>query len=99
MICIETEMEKINKEVNQAVKGFKGYERAIKICEFFEEQGEHPHPDFTFNTMAMNRENDTKFATELRDEMSHLVATNRILKLEQDLEDKNKKKSKRRFRM
>ena len=95
MSCIETEIVKINNEVNKAVKGYKGYERAIKICEFFEKNGEHPHPDQTFNTLAMERGNDTKFATQLRDEMSHLVATNRML----DHDLANKKKSERGFKM
>lgn len=76
---LEVEYGKIIKEVNNAVKGLKGYDRAIGICEFFEEQGEHPHAIYTFNQMAMNRTSDYKFAIELKDSMAYLVATNRLI--------------------
>lgn len=77
---LETEYKKICKEVDKAVVGFKGYERAQEILEFFAEQGEVDGVNQTFNRMAMERTNNTKFATDLKRELAYQVATNRVAK-------------------
>ncbi|MCK8072425.1 hypothetical protein [Vibrio sp. 1CM23M] len=96
MSCIETEFFKEMRKVDKAVKGFDGYERAIKICEYFEDQGEHPHPKYTFRQMAMNRTSDYSFPSELKKEMSYLVASNRILELDSKVEPEQTNKKRRR---
>lgn len=51
--CIETNYNRHIVKARKYVKGFSGYERAIKVCEYFEKAG-HPHAKFTFNDIRMS---------------------------------------------
>jgi len=65
----------------KAVQGSQGYDRAIKICEYFESVG-HPHPTYTFNQVRMNTSNgqsNRQFAIDLLQDMAYLVAKNESL--------------------
>ncbi|WP_019027944.1 hypothetical protein [Colwellia piezophila] len=75
ILDIETLYEQQIKKARQASRNLTGYERAIKICAYFESVG-HPHPDYTFNQLAMNRYSDRQFAIDLMKNMAYLVAVN-----------------------
>lgn len=66
------------RAARKAVQGSQGYDRAIKICEYFESVG-HPHPNYTFNYLIMNRQSNRHFAIDLMKDMAYLVATNESL--------------------
>lgn len=59
----------------KACAGFSGWERAVAICDYFNEAG-HPHAEYTFNEMAMNRSSDHQFAIDLMKELANLLAIN-----------------------
>ncbi len=74
-----------NRHIRKArsfAKGCHGYERAIKICSYFELVG-HPHPNYTFDEVRMSHwegNSERQFAIELMKQMAHLVAVNESLK-------------------
>jgi hypothetical protein len=58
-----------------ACKGQYGWERAEAVKHYFTEAG-HPHSNFTFDQMAMNRYSDSSFPVELMKNMAYLCALN-----------------------
>ena len=75
---IETSYNRHVKNTRAFAKGFSGYERAEKIAQYFSQNG-HPHSDYTFNQLAMNRTSDTQLANKIIKDMSALVAENEML--------------------
>jgi hypothetical protein len=76
--CIETNYNRHIRKARYVARGYEGFERALKICEYFESAG-HPHPDSTFNGVRMNNtegQSDKQFAINLMKNMASLVATN-----------------------
>ena len=73
-----------NRHIRKArnfAKGYQGYERAIKICNYFQSVG-HPHSDYTFNEIRMSHwegNSERQFAIELMKQMAYLVAVNESL--------------------
>lgn len=82
--CIDKNYKRHIKGARHFAKGTKDYERAIKICEYFEYVG-HPHPDYTFRHIRCSGEScsDRQFAINLMQDMAYLVATNEYLATEQ----------------
>lgn len=78
ILDIETLYQKQITKAREASRNLTGYKRAIKICDYFESVG-HPHPNYTFNQLAMNRGSDRQFAIDLMKEMAYLVATNQVI--------------------
>jgi len=71
--CVETNYNRYIRKARQAVKGFEGYERALKICDYFASEG-HPHPSYTFNYVRFNNsegQTDRQFAINLMKEMAY----------------------------
>lgn len=68
----------INK-ARAVAKGFEGWERAEKIRDYFLNKTCHPHPNQTFNELAMNRSSDYQFAIDLLNECAQLTAENEIM--------------------
>ena len=78
---IEQNYNRHIRKARRFAKGYHGYERAIKICSYFESVG-HPHPNYTFNEVRMSHwegNSERQFAIELMKEMAHLVAVNESL--------------------
>jgi len=76
--CIEINYNRHIRKARHVARGYEGFERALKICEYFNAAG-HPHPDSTFNLVRFNdavRQSDRQFAIKLMKEMAYLVATN-----------------------
>lgn len=75
--CIETNYNRHIRKARYVSRGYEGFERALKICEYFESAG-HPHPDSTFNDVRMNNnegQSDRQFAINLMKKMAYLVAS------------------------
>jgi hypothetical protein len=86
--CIETNYNRHIRKAREAAKGYQDYERALKICEYFNAAG-HPHPDSTFNLVRFNdavRQSDRQFAIKLMKEMAYTVATGDALEVELNLD-------------
>lgn len=73
--------QKYNRHIRKArlaARGFEGYERAIKISDYFESVG-HPHPNYTFNQVRSNNsegQTEREFASNLMKEMAYLTSLN-----------------------
>jgi hypothetical protein len=78
---IETNYNRHVKNARAFAKYFSGYERAEKISQYFSQNG-HPHADYTFNQMAINRSSNKKFAVDIIKAMASLVAENEMLEAE-----------------
>lgn len=77
---IETNYNRHIKAARLFAKGASGYDRALKIRDYFESVN-HPHPTYTFNYVRLSGEasSDKQFAIQLMKEMAYLVATNEHL--------------------
>lgn len=75
-IKYEKALNKYIREARKAAKGLVGYERAEAIRDYFSRDSDHPHPDYTFTQMAMNRPSDYQFPVDLMRDMAHLCALN-----------------------
>lgn len=96
--CIETNYNRHIRKAREAAKGYQDYERAIKICDYFETVG-HPHPNYTFTQVRFNNsegQTDRQFAINLMKEMAYTVATGDALEVELNLDQilNNNKKGK-----
>ena len=82
--CIDKNYRRHIKGARHFAKGTKDFERAIKICDYFESVG-HPHPNLTFCHIRYNRGScsERQFAINLMQYMAYLVATNEYLATEQ----------------
>lgn len=62
------------------VSELNGFEGGEKVVKWFKENTDHPHPQYTFDQMAMNRkmslDHKNYFAQDLINTMSYLVAQN-----------------------
>lgn len=78
--CIEKNYNRHIKAARAFSKGTEGYERAIKICEYFESV-DHPHTNSTFTAVRFSGEpcSDRQFAINLMKDMAYLVAENEFL--------------------
>jgi hypothetical protein len=72
---IETACNRHIKAARNACVGLSGYKRAEAIKAYFAENG-HPHAQYTFDQMAMNRSSDHQFAIDLIKTMADLCAKN-----------------------
>jgi hypothetical protein len=82
--CIETNYNRHIRKARYVARGYEGFERAIKICEYFESEG-HPHPTYTFNYVRMNNsegQSDRQFALNLMKEMAYTSAVGDALEVE-----------------
>lgn len=59
----------------EAARGERGYERAEAIKGYFLTTA-HPHVNYTFDQMAMNRLSDREFAIDLLQELADITAKN-----------------------
>ncbi|WP_335903964.1 hypothetical protein [Shewanella algae] len=78
--CIEGNYKRHIIKVREFARRTDGYERALKILEYFKSAG-HPHPDYTFKQIRCNSGSysDKNFPINLMKEMAYLVATNEYL--------------------
>lgn len=86
--CIETNYNRHIRKAREAAKGYQDYERAIKICDYFETVG-HPHPNYTFRQVRSNNsegQTDRQFAINLMKKMAYTVATGDALEVELNLD-------------
>jgi hypothetical protein len=72
---IESSYTRHVRLARKACKGLSGYKRAEAIKGYFSEK-KHPHAQYTFEQMAMNRSSDSQFAIELLQSMANLCALN-----------------------
>ena len=63
------------RNARKACSGFYGWTRAELIRDYFRENG-HPHAQYTFDQLAIDRISDHQFAGSLMKEMAHLTALN-----------------------
>lgn len=63
------------KKARVACKNLTGWERAESIRDYFLTTI-HPHVEYTFNQLAMNRVSDRQFAIDLMNELADLTAKN-----------------------
>lgn len=71
----ETAYNRHIRLARKACSELTGRERAEAIRNYFIDAG-HPHSEYTFNQMAMNRRSDHQFAIDLMKDMADLCAKN-----------------------
>lgn len=74
-ISYETAYNRHIRNARKAATGLHGYERATAIATYFKGTA-HPHVNFTFEQMALNRTSDRQFAIELLNTLADLTAKN-----------------------
>ena len=87
--CVEKTYYRHLAKARAYAKGLEGYDRALKICEYFEGCG-HPHPQFTFKEVRMNNcegQTDRQFAISLLKNMAYQTAVNDMLMSEHSKND------------
>lgn len=87
--CVEKNYNRYLAKARAYAKGLEGYDRALKICEYFEGCG-HPHPQFTFKEVRMNDcegQTDRQFAISLLKNMAYQTAVNDMLMSEHSKND------------
>lgn len=78
--CHEANYNYHIRKAREAARGLHGYERALKISEYFEEAG-HPHAHYTFTELRMSDnwgQTDREFAIDLMQKMAYLLAINEM---------------------
>ena len=75
-INYEKAFNKHIRAARKAAKGLSGYERAEALRDYFSHDTDHPHADYTFTQMAINRTSEHQFPVDLMGDMAHLCAEN-----------------------
>ncbi|MGI2027017.1 hypothetical protein [Endozoicomonas acroporae] len=96
MTKIKRNIEAIkNQHIENAKKvteGLKGMEKAEAVKEYFVNNSEHPHAEYTFKEMLLNRnpQNDHSFAYKVMNQMADLAAHNESPELAKLMDEKEK---------